>query len=90
MPVPGFDVPGNYYEPDCEEPDEESMSEMIERVATAIDGAVQKWQPGCGEAIKVMAARAAIEEIREQLRDELCITSGESSRQWREIDEALK
>jgi hypothetical protein len=26
MPVPGFDVPENYYEPDREEPDEESMT----------------------------------------------------------------
>lgn len=25
MPVPGFDVPGNYYDPDNEEPDEEKL-----------------------------------------------------------------
>jgi hypothetical protein len=28
MPVPGFDVPGNYYEPDCEEPEDERSKEQ--------------------------------------------------------------
>jgi hypothetical protein len=28
MPVPGFDVPGNYYEPDCEEPEDERPKEQ--------------------------------------------------------------
>lgn len=28
MPVPGFDVPGNYYDPDEEEPEEKLMSDF--------------------------------------------------------------
>lgn len=46
--------------------------DMIERVAIAIDQAVATWQPGsCMGSIKLMAARAAIEAMREPT-DRMC------------------
>lgn len=35
MPVPGWDVPGNYYEPDVEEPEEKAMDK--ETIQTILD-----------------------------------------------------
>lgn len=50
------------------------MSEIIERVAQAIHSAVGQWQPRSGNRIRDIAARAAIEEVRDYLKGCGCDT----------------
>lgn len=68
MPVPGFDVPGNYYDPDEEEPLrlERTMGMELLSVETAVDNhqqAAYQNEPSFLNHMRGNAARALAERI---------------------------